>query len=54
MTTQLAELDVRPTLRNGGEPFQEIMEAIGALEPGQGVRLLATFKPVPLFSVLGS
>jgi uncharacterized protein (DUF2249 family) len=54
MTTQLAELDVRPTLRAGGEPFQQIMEAVGALEPGQGLRLLATFKPVPLFSVLGS
>lgn len=54
MTTQLAELDVRPTLRNGGEPFQQIMDAVGALAPGQGLRLLATFKPVPLFSVLGS
>jgi uncharacterized protein (DUF2249 family) len=54
MTTELAELDVRPTLRNGGEPFQEIMGAVGALAPGQGLRLLATFKPVPLFSVLGA
>ncbi len=54
MTTQLAELDVRPTLRDGGEPFQQIMEAVGALAPGQGLRLLATFKPVPLFSVLRS
>lgn len=54
MTTELAELDVRPTLRSGGEPFQEIMGAVGALAPGQGLRLLATFKPVPLFSVLGA
>jgi uncharacterized protein (DUF2249 family) len=54
MTTQLAELDVRPTLRAGGEPFHEIMGAIGGLAPGQGLRLLASFKPVPLFSVLGS
>ena len=54
MTTELIDLDVRPTLRNGGEPFQEIMETVGALAPGQGLRLLATFKPVPLFGVLGA
>lgn len=54
MAMEMADLDVRPTLRNGGEPFQEIMEAVGALAPGQGLRLLATFKPVPLFSVLGA
>ena len=45
---------LRPTLRAGGEPFAEIMQAIGALQPGQGLRLFATFKPAPLFHVLGS
>lgn len=54
MNPALLELDVRPTLRAGGEPFEQIMEAVSALEPGQGLRLLATFKPVPLFSVLGA
>jgi TusA-related sulfurtransferase len=48
------EVDVRPTLRAGGEPFGEIMAAIARLQPGQGLRLLATFEPVPLFHVLGS
>jgi uncharacterized protein (DUF2249 family) len=48
------DLDVRPILRAGGEPFQRITETVAALAPGQGLRLLATFKPVPLFSVLGS
>ena len=47
------DLDVRPILREGGEPFGEIMEAIGKLAPGQSLRLLAPFKPIPLFSVLG-
>lgn len=47
------ELDVRPTLRDGGEPFGEIMEAVASLAPGQGLRLLAPFKPIPLFGVLG-
>jgi uncharacterized protein (DUF2249 family) len=54
MTAAFVDLDVRPILRAGGEPFQEIMKTVTALAPGQGLRLLATFKPVPLFSVLGS
>ena len=52
MMEQFLDLDVRPILRSGGEPFQEIMKAVSSLAPGQGLRLLATFKPVPLFSVL--
>jgi uncharacterized protein (DUF2249 family) len=54
MTQSYIDLDVRPILRNGGEPFGKIMDAVTALEPGQGLRLYATFKPVPLFSVLGA
>ncbi|MDI3468857.1 MAG: hypothetical protein OJF62_000920 [Pseudolabrys sp.] len=54
MTDTFVDLDVRPTLRAGGEPFQQIMETVTALAPGQGLRLLATFRPVPLFSVLGA
>ncbi len=52
--TEYVSLDVRPTLRNGGEPFEAIMTAIAALQPGQGLRLYATFKPVPLLNVLGA
>lgn len=47
------DLDVRPILRNGGEPFGEIMAAVAKLAPGQSLRLYATFKPIPLFGVLG-
>ena len=54
MTQSFLDVDVRPILRAGGEPFGKIMEAVAALAPGQGLRLLATFKPVPLFQVLGS
>ncbi|ODT72536.1 MAG: universal stress protein [Pelagibacterium sp. SCN 63-23] len=46
------ELDVRPILRNGGEPFGAIMEAVGQLAPGQRLRLLAPFRPEPLFGVM--
>jgi uncharacterized protein (DUF2249 family) len=45
-------LDVRPILKSGGEPFAEIMAAVATLAPGQSLQLLATFKPVPLFTVM--
>lgn len=48
------ELDVRPILRDGGEPFGAIMGAVNSLAPGQRFKLLATFKPEPLFRVMAS
>jgi len=54
MTTEFVDVDVRPILRAGGEPFSVIMQAVEGLEPGQGIRLFATFKPIPLFGVMGS
>ena len=50
--TQYIDVDVRPILRAGGEPFSVIMAALDRLEPGQGLRLYATFKPLPLFAVM--
>jgi uncharacterized protein (DUF2249 family) len=46
------DVDVRPILRAGGEPFPVIMATLNRLEPGQGLRLYATFKPLPLFAVM--
>lgn len=46
-------VDVRETLRGGGEPLPRILQAVGTLAPGQGLRLLATFEPLPLYAVLG-
>jgi uncharacterized protein (DUF2249 family) len=54
MAGTFVDLDVRPILRAGGEPFDKIMIAVSTLKPGQGLRLLATFKPTPLLSVLGA
>lgn len=51
-TVDLSTLDVRDILKAGGEPFSQIMQAVAALSPGQGLRLLATFKPVPLLAVM--
>lgn len=54
MTEDFAQLDVRPILRDGGEPFQAIMGAVSALNPGQGLKLLVTFRPQPLFGVMAN
>ncbi|MCB5203476.1 DUF2249 domain-containing protein [Neorhizobium sp. T786] len=45
-------LDVRPILASGGEPFQAIMGTVDDLAPGEGFRLIAPFRPQPLFSVM--
>jgi uncharacterized protein (DUF2249 family) len=52
MGLEFKELDVRPILADGGEPFQAIMAAVESLSPGQGLTLLAPFKPQPLFTVM--
>jgi TusA-related sulfurtransferase len=54
MTMHFVDLDVRPVLNAGGEPFAAIMEAVERLAPDEGLRLLATFRPTPLFAVLGA
>ena len=48
------ELDVRPALARGEEPFALIMEAVDTLAPGQALRLIAPFRPVPLFNVMAN
>ena len=50
--TDFFDVDVRPILRAGGEPFSTIMAALQQLAPGQGLRLFAPFKPLPLFDVM--
>lgn len=52
MAYEACELDVRPLLAAGCEPFQQIMDAVENLAPGQPFRLLAPFKPFPLFQVM--
>lgn len=46
-------LDVREELRRGGEPLPRILQAVRTLAPGQALRLLATFEPLPLYAVIG-
>lgn len=51
---EYVDVDVRPILRAGGEPFSVIMAALERLAPGQGLRLYAIFKPIPLFAVMAN
>lgn len=50
----MTTLDVRPILAGGGEPLPEIMARFRGLQEGEGFRLLAPFKPMPLLRVAES
>lgn len=45
-------LDVRPFHERREEPFNEIMRAFDALEPGQPLLLINSFDPTPLIKVM--
>ncbi|HBY96931.1 MAG: DUF2249 domain-containing protein [Ardenticatenaceae bacterium] len=47
------ELDARPILDRGGEPFSQIMAAVPQVPEGQQFVLRARFEPLPLYTVLG-
>jgi uncharacterized protein (DUF2249 family) len=52
--TPIAEdLDVRPLLANGEEPFSVIMASAARVPAGKAMRLHTSFEPVPLYDVLG-
>lgn len=46
------DLDVRPVLREGREPFSLIMKAREELSGGGGLLLRVPFEPVPLYRVM--
>ena len=48
-----AELDARPLLQRGEEPFSKIMALVARVPVGEVFRLRSTFEPVPLYEVLG-
>lgn len=49
---RVVELDVRPLLAAGQEPFQRIMQQVDRLPDGAVFKLVAPFEPAPLYSVL--
>jgi hypothetical protein len=46
-------LDVRPLIAQGIEPLPKIRAAIDALEPNEGLSVIAPFLPSPLIEKLG-
>ncbi len=50
---KIVELDVRPILATGKDPFMDIMEKVKNLKEDETLLLINTFEPVPLYSVLG-
>ena len=54
MSSRVQQLDVRPMLARGEEPFSTIMQAADALPDDGVLELTAPFDPVPLYAVLGN
>ena len=54
MKRPVVTVDVRADLRAGRQPCGRILAAVEQLQPGQCLRLLAPFEPVPLYSLLGA
>ena len=52
MKPEWIDLDVRPMLATGREPFALIMNCLDTMESGQGLRLTAPFFPEPLVDIL--
>lgn len=48
----IIELDVRPDLAKGKDPFSIILNAIDNLKENEILKLINTFKPVPIINVL--
>ncbi len=46
------ELDARPVIAGGGEPFALIMDSVKGLAPGEILALRSPFDPTPLHRVL--
>lgn len=50
---QLVVLDVRPVLEKGEDPLRQIQAAVKDLGPDQVLKIVNTFEPTPLITLLG-
>ncbi|WP_442587233.1 DUF2249 domain-containing protein [Pedobacter sp. AW31-3R] len=50
--TKVLELDVRPFLERNTDPLKEILRLASRLQPGERLKIISPFIPVPLLSVL--
>jgi len=49
---KIVELDVRPILDGGVDPFNAIMEKLKEIDKSQTLLVINTFEPVPLLNIL--
>ncbi len=49
---KMVDLDVRPEIESGSDPFKSIMTAVSSLKEGEGLHLINVFEPVPLYTVM--
>ena len=49
---KIIELDVRATLKNGIDPFKDIMKSVKALSDNEALKVINTFEPIPLIKIL--
>ncbi len=54
MSRKFKKIDVRPIIAGGDEPFARIRAAVDALQPGEGLSVIAPFLPSPLIEKLES
>lgn len=53
-SSKVAQLDVRPTLERGGDPFNEIMRELMLLQDGYTLEVINSFEPTPLIKIAQS
>lgn len=51
---KIIQLDVRPVLDKGRDPFNDIMSKVKELKNNEVFLLINSFEPIPLYSVLGN
>jgi len=54
MEAHIEELDVRPVMESGEDPFNLIMGKVKQLKAGSVLKLVNSFEPVPLIKILGN
>ena len=52
MGNKIIELDVRPILSSGVDPFEKIMETLNEINDEDTLKIINTFEPVPLINKL--
>jgi len=50
--TNIVDLDVRPILESGVDPFNVIMDGLKTLKEGETLRIINTFEPIPLLNII--